>query len=151
MKGIVTCVLALACAAPAFGQGATTADTERALIANERRVNEAVVKNDMSTFNSLVAHDGMVADMSGFSKVAEFTKHVGQAQISTWDIADPRVYWVDESTAIVMYTWTGKGTWAGQPIPEKAYASTVWTERNGRWIAVFHQETAAVEMPAEKK
>ena len=36
-----------------------------------------------------------------------------------------------------------------QPVPENVYASTVWTERNGKWVAVFHQETTAAP-PAKK-
>jgi hypothetical protein len=38
-------------------------------------------------------------------------------------------------------------------MPETVYASTVWTERNGKWVAVFHQETGAAppQAPAKKK
>jgi hypothetical protein len=51
--------------------------------------------------------------------------------------------WIDDKSAIVVYTWKGKGTWMNQPVPETAYVSTVWTERNGKWVAVYHHEAAA--------
>jgi hypothetical protein len=38
-----------------------------------------------------------------------------------------------------------------QPVPPMTYASTVWTERNGKWVAVFHQESAAAPPPPAKK
>ena len=152
MKAAVTCVLALACATSAFAQTATKADTERALIANENRIAEAIAKGDAATFTSMLTPDSMAGDMNGFIKAAEFVGQLGQLKLSTWKISDTRVQWIDEKTAVLMYTWTGKGTFQGQPIPEKVYASTIWTERTGKWLAAFHQETtAAPPQPPTKK
>jgi hypothetical protein len=149
---LATALLVLGCAAPAFAQAASKAATEKALIANENKVSEAVAKHDLKTFNDLVAADGLSADMGGFMKVADFTKTFDQVKISAWHIMDTKVMWIDDKSAIVTYTWMGKGTYMNQPLPETAYASTVWTERNGKWIAVFHQETgAAPPAPSKKK
>ena len=143
--------LVLGCAAPAFAQAASKAATEKALIANENKVSEAVAKHDLKTFNDLVAADGSSADMNGFMKVADFTKTFDQVKISAWHLMDTKVMWIDDKSAIVTYTWMGKGTYMTQPLPETVYASTVWTERNGKWVAVFHQETgAAPPAPAKK-
>jgi ketosteroid isomerase-like protein len=60
------------------------------------------------------------------------------------------VQWVDANTAVVVYTWTGLGTWQGQKLPAKTYASTVWTKKADRWVAVYHQESAAVAPPTPK-
>jgi hypothetical protein len=144
--------LVLGCAAPAFAQAASKAATEKALIANENKVSEAVAKQDLKTFNDLVAADGVSADMGGFMKVADFTKTFDQVKVSAWHIMDTKVMWIDDKSAIVTYTWMGKATYMNQPMPETAYASTVWTERNGKWVAVFHQETgAAPPAPPKKK
>jgi hypothetical protein len=144
--------LVLGCAAPAFAQAASKAATEKALIANENKVSEAVAKHDLKTFNDLVAADGISGDKEGFMKVADFTKTFDQVKISTSHIMDEKVTWIDDKSAIVTYMWMGKGTYMNQPVPETVYASTVWTERNGKWVAVFHQETgAAPPAPAKKK
>lgn len=146
MKTVAALVMALACTTAAFAQG-NRAATEKALIANENKINEAVVKHDAATFNSMVAGDGVSADGAGFMPVSEFSKVFDQLKVSTWKISDAKVSWVDDKTAIVYYTWTGKGTFGGQPIPAKTYASTVWTEKGGKWVAVFHQETEAAPAP----
>jgi hypothetical protein len=143
--------LALGCAAPVFAQAASKATIEKALIANENKINEAVAKHDLKTFNDLVAADAVSADMGGFMRVADFTKTFDQMKVSTWHIMNPQVVWIDDKSAIVGYTWMGKGTYMNQPIPETVYASTVWTERNGKWVAVFHQETAAAPPAPAKK
>ena len=152
-RALAMAFLVLGCAAPVFAQAASKAATEKALIANENKVSEAVAKHDLKTFNDLVSADGVSADMGGFMKVSDFTKTFDQVKVSTWHIMDSKVTWIDDKSAIVTYMWMGKGTYMNQPMPETVYASTVWTERNGKWVAVFHQETGAAppQAPAKKK
>jgi hypothetical protein len=33
---------------------------------------------------------------------------------------DAKVTWIDDKSAIVTYTWMGKGTYMNQPVPETA-------------------------------
>lgn len=143
--------LALACAAPAFAQAGGKAATEKALIANEQKINDAVMKHDTAAFTALVAPDAVSADMGGIMKVSDFIKSMDQAKIQSFQILNPQVVWADDKSAVVVYTWKGKGTWMNEPVPETTYASTVWTERNGKWVAVYHQESTAAPAPAKQK
>ena len=143
--------LVLGCAAPVFAQAASKATIEKALVANENKINEAVAKSDAKTFNDLVAADAVSADMNGFMKVSDFAKTLDKMKISTWHIMNPQVLWIDDKSAIVTYTWMGKGTYMNEPVPETTFASTVWAERNGKWVAVFHQESAKAPSPPVKK
>jgi len=149
--GCVAVLLMLGCSAVAVAQAGSKAATEKALIANENKVSEAVAKHDVKTFTDLVASDGMSADGMGFMKVADFVKSMNDVKIASWHIMDTQVHWVDDKTAVVTYTWMGSGTFKGEPFPPTTYASTVWTERNGKWVAVFHQESAAAPPPPTKK
>jgi hypothetical protein len=126
------------------------AAVEKTLLANENRISDAIAKGDVKTAQSMIAADGWAVDPGGFMAVPEFLKMVGsgQVKIATWKISDSKFIWVNPTTAVLGYVWTGKGTVAAQPVPEKVYASTVWTKRGTSWVAVFHQETAA--MPAAK-
>ena len=148
-----TALLTLGCGAAVFAQAGSKAAIEKTLIANENKVSEAVQKHDVKTFNELVAADAVSADQGGFMKVADFVKSMDQMKIASQHTMDMAVVWVDDKTAIVRYTWMGSGTYMGQPVPSTTYASTVWTERNGKWVAVFHHETpmAPPPPPAKKK
>src|SRR5881628_1002894 len=126
-RTLAAALIALGCSTVAFAQAASKAATEKALIANENKVAEAVAKHDLKTFSDLVPADGLSADMNGFMKVADFTKTFDQMKVSTWHIMDPKVMWIDDKSAIVTYTWMGKGSYMNQPVPETVYASTVWT------------------------
>ena len=131
---------------PAFDQAQTgtgVSAQDKALIANENKVADAVMRKDKATFTSLVDVKGWAGDASGFMKVSDFLNAFDQLSIKSYKISDEKVAWVDGNTAIVAYKWTGSGTFAGQPFPETVYASTVWTRRGDKWVAVFHTETAA--------
>jgi hypothetical protein len=144
-------LLTIGCGAGLFAQAGSKAAIEKTLIANENKVSEAVAKHDVKTFTDLVATDGLSADQGGFMKVADFLKSIDQVKVTSWHIMDAQVSWVDDKTAIVRYTWMGAGTYMGQPFPPTVYSSTVWTERNGKWVAVFHQETPMAPPPAPAK
>jgi hypothetical protein len=153
--------LAAVCTTLTLAIGATVylaaqdAQAEKTLIANERAVNQAVAKGDLATFKQHVAAEGWSMDgMSGRMSVADFVKLFPQMtkdmKIESWDISDFKTVWVDANCAVLTYKWTGKGMYQGQPIPSPTWSSTVWTKRNGKWTAVFHQESAGAPAPAGK-
>jgi hypothetical protein len=116
---------------------------DKTLIANERKAADAIAKGDKAAFAALVAPTGWTADGSGFMKVSDLVSSFDQLKMTSWAITDEKVSWVDSNTAILTYKWTGAGTFAGQPMPSTVYASTVWTKKGDKWIAVFHQESEA--------
>jgi hypothetical protein len=118
---------------------------DKALIANERKVGDALMKKDRAAFTALVAMDGWSIDGNGLMKNSEMAASVDKLVINNFAISDEKVTWVDANTAIVAYKWTGSGTYNGQPFPSPVYASTVWTKKGDKWVAVFHQESEAAK------
>jgi hypothetical protein len=124
---------------------------EKALLANENKINDAVAKGDKATFTALVAPDAWSADGNGPMKVSDFISAFDQIKVTSWKITEPKVSWIDANNAVVVYTWTGAGTFQGMKMPTKVYASTVWTKKGDKWIAAYHQESeAAKPMPPPK-
>jgi hypothetical protein len=126
---------------------------EKALIANEQKINDAVLKGDVATFKTMVADDGWSIDDHGAMSVTEFEKQLkpGIAKITDSKLDMFKVLWADPNTAVVTYTWTGKGTFMDQPVHSPTYCSTVWTKRGAKWLAVYHQETpGTAPMPGKK-
>ena len=123
-----------------------TANTlDKALIANERKVADAISKADKAAFTALVAPTGWSVDSMGAMKVSDLVAAFDQLKVTSWAISDEKVSWVDGNTAILTYKWTGAGTFQGQPIPTSVFASTVWTKKADKWVAVFHQESEAAK------
>jgi hypothetical protein len=133
-------------ATPALAQAkdADKAALEKVIIANEQKINEAVAKGDVSAFKALVTADGWSLDANGPMSVTDFEKNLKQVKIEAgWKISDTRVVWIASGTAVLLYKWTGSGTFMGQPLPSVAFVSTVWHRNGTKWVAAFHQESAA--------
>jgi hypothetical protein len=123
---------------------------DKAIIANENKINEAVAKGDKAAFTALVAADASSIDGMGVMKVSDFAASLDQMKIKTWKITDEKVTQVDPNTAIITYKWTGSGTYQGQPVPPVTYSSTVWSKKGDKWVAVFHQESEAAKAATKK-
>jgi len=126
--------------------GSNHAAVEKQIVASERAINDAVAKGDMKTFHANLVPEAVGIDGGGINKVnsPDFDKMMQQAKIQSWNLDGSQFYWVNDNTVIHMYRWTGKGTFDGQPITSPTWASTVWANKGGKWLAVFHQESAAM-------
>jgi hypothetical protein len=127
---------------------AQDAAAEKIIIANERAVNEAFSKGNLAGFKAHVSGDGWAVDPAmGRAPIADLIKDFAavtkELKISAWDLSESKILWVDATTAVHSYKWTGKGTDHGQPVLSPVWSSTVWTKKDGKWTAVFHHESGA--------
>lgn len=119
--------------------------TDAVLIANERTLLDAVAKADKTSFSSLFLTDGVWTTKSGFVPAALLVNGLDAFKVTKWEIVNPHVTRLGAESAVVLYSWTGSGTYGNQPLAPVTLASTVWTRRNGKWLAVHHQETDLVK------
>ena len=121
--------------------------TEETLLANERALHAAVAKADRAAFTSLVLPEGVWANSQGFVPLNLLANGLDGFRATKVDIVNPHVTRLDESSAIVIYSWIGTGTSQDRPLPQTTIASTVWTRRDGKWLAAHHQETELITNP----
>ena len=159
MKKLIRVLIAVTLAAGwSSAAWAQDAQAEKTIIAAERAVNDAFAKGSAAAFKEHVLVEGWAIDaMMGRAPVADLVKDFAaitkEMKVSSWDLSDSKIQWVDANTAVHSYKWTGKGTYQGQPMPEMNWCSTVWTKKSGKWMAAFHQETVPMPgaAPAPKK
>ena len=137
---------------PAGHAMAQDAQAEKTIIANERAVNEAFAKGNAAAFKAHVSAEGWAIDSTmGRAPVSDMLKDFAaitkELKIESWDISEDKVLWVDATTAVHSYKWTAKGTDHGQPVLSPVWSSTVWTNKGGKWTAVFHHESPAPPAP----
>jgi hypothetical protein len=145
MAGLTTTALYASQAA-----SADRAAVEKQLAATEQKINDAFAKRDVAGMKANVAEDAYAIDPGGVTSVSEFFKQLPTMDVKLTDVklSDFKYHWVDANNVVVTYTWTGKGTVMGQPVQSPAIASTLYTKRNGKWLAYFHQETPAAPAAA---
>ena len=123
---------------------AQTEETLKTLTANERALHAAVANGDKASFQSLVLPEGVWATGQGFVPMGLLANGLDNFRLTNWDIVNPHAIWIDTDSAILLYVWTGTGTSQTPSVGSTTLASTVWTRRNGKWLAVHHQETDLV-------
>ena len=148
---LVTLIAGLTTTALHAGQAASAdrAAVEKQLAAMEQKINDAFAKRDVAGMKANVAEDASAVDPGGVMPVSEFFKQLPTMDVKLTDVklSDFKYHWVDANNVVLTYTWTGKGTVMGQPVQSPAIASTLYTKRNGKWLAYFHQETPAAPAP----
>lgn len=139
MKTACALILALL---PAVGIAAQ--DRDQPLIANERALQESIGKADESAFSSLVLlSDGMWTSPTtdGFVPFKLLAGTLAAFHLQKWEVVNPRVTWLDANSAIVLSAWSASGSFGDRPMPAMTLSCTVWTKREGKWVAALHQES----------
>jgi hypothetical protein len=133
--------------------GAQTAAVNRTavqaqIVANEKAISDAFAKGDVKAFHALVAPDGYSVDATGIMKMGpDVDKMMADYKETSSTIDSSQFYWLNDATVVHMYRWSGKATFKGAPAPSPVWSSTVWMNKGGKWLAMFHQESVAMAMP----
>ena len=153
-------IMAAACAAPtnppAPSSNTNSAETtstammsEADAIAKEKATWATIEKKDYDAFGNMLTSDYIeVGDDGTYDKAGII------AQLKDFTVADPnfsdwKLMPIDKGAALLMYNVTFKGTFKGQEVPPGPYrASSVWVNRDGKWLAAYYQQTLAKTSPA---
>ena len=161
-------LLAMACAAPPTNKdvaapvNANTAPdratappmTEEAVIAKEKAIWDTIKSKDYAAFDAMLAADQLEVSPDGVHSKAESIAMVKDFEPTEVTYADWKYMPVDKDLVLVTYSVTVKGKFQGKEFPaETARASSAWAARDGKWLAVYHQECPVkkpMAMPAAK-
>ena len=121
------------------------AQSQRMIIATEKKLWEAWKNKDMKPFRANLAADAvMIGDSGVADKKASLTAMEGMAcEVKSYELSDIKVTFLNSSTAIITYKSAQDATCAGQAVPPVVWSSSVYVMRGGRWFAASHQETTA--------
>jgi len=127
----------------------TTADT---IIAREKEIWETIKAMNPDRFAAMLADDFVYVSEDGiYGKAGTVDGIMGVAPTDI-SLADWKVVMLDKDAAVVTYTVSLKGTSGGKPIRETPVrAGSLWANRGGKWVGVFHQDTTVTEMPSTSK
>jgi hypothetical protein len=119
--------------------------TEADAVAREKQAWEAIEKKDWDTFSSMLADDQMEVENDGVYDKAGTLNGVSQGNMPKMALSDFKTTKIDDDAAIVTYTIKAANSKPGEAA---IHASTIWVNRGGKWLAVFHQGTQAQAAPA---
>jgi hypothetical protein len=139
---VAAVLLVLAVAGPAAAQDAAPFAP---VVAQERAVLDAFIKNDTAAFNRALGSDFVYLDARGpvrweLAKTATMIMDCKTTQLS---IDNPQTTRVGNDLVVLTYTSAGDQMCGGQKAPSPVYSMSVWQMRGGRWVGVAHSETPA--------
>ncbi|HJQ31725.1 MAG TPA: nuclear transport factor 2 family protein [Pyrinomonadaceae bacterium] len=131
--------------AAATPAGPTQADLE----AKERQVWEAIKAKKWDDLGGMLGDDFVIVSAGGAQSKAEMMTDVKKYDLTEYTLSDFKLIKVDADLAVLNYTSVEKSTYDGHASSGKpAFSSSAWANRGGKWVAVYHQESEKVEMPA---
>jgi hypothetical protein len=111
----------------------------------EQQVWTALACGDADADRELLASDFVGVYSTGFANRSD---HAGQlahgSTVASYSITDSQLIRVSAAAVMLCYRAEYQRQRGGpESIPETMYISSLWIERDGRWLNVFSQDTTA--------
>jgi hypothetical protein len=116
---------------------------QQQIVAKERGELDSLKTGDLELFATLLADDALFVDAQGPARKGEVVKHVAEFRLVEYFMEDVRFVSLSNDSGLIAYKITEKGVSHGEEFSARVYISAVWTMRQGKWVCVFSQETAA--------
>jgi len=112
------------------------------LSASENKLWQAWKNKDPKPFQLSLASDSVMIGDSGVGTKKDVVAMMASmpCEIRSFTLSDWKLTMVNPDTALLTYKGVADGTCGGKPIPT-VWASSLWVDRKGRWLAFSHQET----------
>lgn len=146
-------VFALACAAPPTNDSALSTNrnantappaaviTEADAIAKEKAIWETIRLKDYDAFADMLADDQIEVLDAGVHDKAASIAGVKEFEPSEVVFSDWKHLPINKDAFVVIYTANVKGKFKGKEFePQTVRGSSAWVNRDGKWLAAFHQE-----------
>jgi Domain of unknown function (DUF4440) len=115
------------------------------VVAQERAVLDAFIKNDTAAFNRALGSDFVYVDARGPVRweLAKTSAMIMDCKTTQLSIDNPQTTRVGNDLVVLTYSSSGDQTCGGQKAPSPVYSMSVWQMRGGRWVGVAHSEAPA--------
>lgn len=159
---LLTAVIFAACTAPTTNHEATSSTnanmatetkaaaplSEAEATAKEKELWDTIAKQNLDAFAASIADDQIYVSNDGVHDKASTIKGVTGFIPSDVVFSDWKFVPIDKDATLATYMVKIKGTMNGTAFRESsAYASSLWVNRGGKWVALFHQDSDVLTMP----
>jgi len=121
------------------------AQLQRQLIATEKKLWEGWKNKDVKPFKTSLAADSIMVGDTGTANKATALKEMATGagcDVKSYELSEFKLTMINSGAALLTYKGSAEGTCGGAPIPT-VWASSVFVNRGGHWLAFSHQETTA--------
>lgn len=123
----------------------TRAQSQKIIIATEKKLWEAWKTKNYKLFNTYLAADSVMIGDAGVANKTESIKELETlaCEVKSYELSDIKVTFLNNDAALMTYKSVQDGTCGGTAVPPAVWASSAYVKRGGKWFAASHQETRA--------
>jgi len=116
---------------------------QQQVVAAEREGLDALKVGNVAHFADLTAEEAVFVDAASPATKAQVVKNVAGFTLTDYTMEDVKFVQLSATSGLISYKSTEKGASHGHEFSATVYVSSIWAERNGKWLCLFSQETAA--------
>ena len=121
----------------------TQSRQDEVLIEREKAVWETLKNKQFDAFRQYYADDFRSVSEDGVHDIKQEMEGARNVDLKSYSLTDLKVLTPNEGTAIVTFKVAIQGSYQGQDISGAYYASSVWVNRGGKWLAILYTEVKA--------
>ncbi|MCM3903370.1 MAG: nuclear transport factor 2 family protein [Pyrinomonadaceae bacterium] len=157
---VLLLVLAVACGGPTTNREATPTNSaatapliaapisEADVIAKEKAIWDAIKNKDYETFGNMLADSQIEVLPDAVHDKAASIAGVKEFEPTEVTFSDWKYLPIDKDAVVIVYRVDVKGKSKGKEFPPiSARSSSAWVNRNGKWVATYHQECEVSTAP----
>lgn len=136
----LTILLVLGAATPVLaGEAADIAAIE----AQREALGKAYEDGDAAAARALMTPDqrSVTFVYDGPQTVAQQVASLEDLTVEVYDAIPPTFEMLGAEAALVTYEQSYRGTFKGDPLPERVFVGEIWVRHGGTWLQKFYQET----------
>lgn len=130
-------------AAKTKGKALSQSLHDKALIDRETALWEIVKNKQVDAFRKYYADNYRGVSSDGVRDINQEVEGVRIVDLKDYSLTDTKVVFPNKGTAVLTYKVTVQGSYQGQDISGVYYASSVWVNQGGKWLAILHTEAKA--------
>ena len=128
---------------------ATATVSEATITDQEKQVWDALKRKDNAAFGNLLADNFVYVSSDNITDKAGTINGTKDFNPTDVTLSDWKFVPIDKDAAVITYKTAVKGTSGGKSLPAtSSRASSIWVNRGGKWVAIFHQDTDVKEAQA---
>ena len=137
-------VLILGCAILPLGTEASTDALKETLMQLEKQSWEAWKNRDGTFYQTFLSDDHVELGFGGRSTKSSVVAFVGSpvCVVKSYALDHFQLTVFNASTALLTYHAVQDTNCGGKPVPSPVWVSSLYVQRNGRWLNALYQQTA---------
>src|SRR6266480_5164957 len=125
------------------GKAMSQSSSNKALIDREMELWEIVKNKQADAYRKYFADNFSAVSSDGVRDINQEVEGVRIVDLKNYSLTDAKVVFPNKGTAVLTYKVTVQGSFQGQDISGVYYASSVWVNQGGKWLAILHTEAKA--------